>query len=42
MSDMGPLLLARLLNLNDTQRGVLTLKGTEAPKQGQPVPLSGR
>jgi DNA helicase HerA-like ATPase len=25
MSDMGPLLLARLLNLNDTQRGVLTL-----------------
>jgi DNA double-strand break repair helicase HerA and related ATPase len=25
ISDMGPLLLARLLNLNDTQRGVLTL-----------------
>lgn len=25
MSDMGPLLLARLLNLNDTQEGVLTL-----------------
>ena len=25
VSDMGPLLLARLLNLNDTQRGVLTL-----------------
>ena len=25
VSDMGPLLLSRLLNLNDTQRGVLTL-----------------
>ena len=25
ISDMGPLLLGRLLNLNDTQRGVLTL-----------------
>jgi DNA double-strand break repair helicase HerA and related ATPase len=25
ISDMGPLLLSRLLNLNDTQRGVLTL-----------------
>jgi len=25
ISDMGPLLLARLLNLNDTQTGVLTL-----------------
>ena len=25
ISDMGPLLLARLLNLNDTQSGVLTL-----------------
>jgi uncharacterized protein len=25
VSDMGPLLLARLLNLNDTQQGVLTL-----------------
>src|SRR4030095_14765518 len=25
VSDMGPLLLARMLNLNDTQRGVLTL-----------------
>ena len=25
ISDMGPLLLARLLNLNDTQQGVLTL-----------------
>jgi len=25
ISDMGPLLLARLLNLNDTQAGVLTL-----------------
>ena len=25
ISDMGPLLIARLLNLNDTQTGVLTL-----------------
>ena len=25
ISDMGPLLLGRLLNLNDTQSGVLTL-----------------
>ncbi len=34
VSDMGPLLLARLLNLNDTQEGVLTLAFKIADDQG--------
>jgi len=34
MSDMGPLLLARLLNLNDTQQGVLSLGFKIADDQG--------
>ncbi len=34
VSDMGPLLLGRLLNLNDTQQGVLTLVFKIADDQG--------
>ena len=34
ISEMGPLLLARLLNLNDTQEGVLTLAFKIADDQG--------
>ncbi len=34
ISDMGPLLLARLLNLNETQEGVLTLAFKIADDQG--------
>jgi DNA helicase HerA-like ATPase len=34
VSDMGPLLLGRLLNLNETQRGVLTLVFTIADDAG--------
>ncbi len=34
VSDMGPLLLSRLLNLNDTQAGVLTAVFTVADEQG--------
>jgi DNA helicase HerA-like ATPase len=34
VSDMGPLLLSRLLNLNDTQAGVLTAVFTIADEQG--------
>ncbi len=34
ISDMGPLLLARLLNLNDTQAGVLQLVFKIADDQG--------
>ena len=34
VSEMGPLLLARLLNLNDTQEGVLTLAFKIADDQG--------
>ena len=34
MSDMGPLLLARMLNLNDTQAGVLNLVFRVADDQG--------
>lgn len=34
ISDMGPLLLARLLNLNETQEGVLTLVFKVADDQG--------
>ena len=34
ISDMGPLLLGRMLNLNDTQQGVLTLTFRIADDQG--------
>src|SRR5574343_568494 len=38
VSDMGPLLLARLLNLNDTQAGVLQLVFKIADDQGLLLP----
>ena len=34
VSEMGPLLLARLMNLNDVQEGVLTIAFTVADKEG--------
>ncbi|MBN9060114.1 MAG: DUF853 family protein, partial [Rhizobiales bacterium] len=34
VSEMGPLLLARLMNLNDTQEGVLTIAFRVADEQG--------
>ncbi|MBV9843200.1 MAG: DUF853 family protein [Sphingomonadaceae bacterium] len=34
ISEMGPLLLSRLMNLNDTQEGVLTVAFTLADKEG--------
>lgn len=37
VSEMGPLLLARLLNLNDTQQGVLTLAFKVADDQRLPL-----
>src|SRR3546814_5139946 len=34
MSEMGPLLLARLMDLNEVQEGVLTIAFTVADKEG--------
>ncbi len=37
VSEMGPLLLARLMNLNDVQEGVLTIAFHVADKEGLPL-----
>ena len=37
MSEMGPLLLARLLGLNDTQEGVLNIAFRIADEEGLPI-----